>query len=82
MDTTRDTAIDTQRAPGQAFRKGDQVLLASGTYQGTLGSFLQLKTDVNWADIEERNGKIRSHPVAWLAHAEGIKHGQTDRQAA
>ena len=49
------------------FREGDEVVLAEGTYQGTVGIFLHLREDVNWADIAERNGSIRSHPVAWLA---------------
>jgi hypothetical protein len=53
------------------FREGDEVVLAHGTYQGTLGVFLRLKEDVNWADITERNGGIRSHPVVWLAHPAG-----------
>lgn len=53
------------------FREGDEVVLAEGSYQGTLGVFLRLKDDVNWADIEERDGSIRSHPIAWLAHAAG-----------
>jgi hypothetical protein len=52
-----------------AFQEGDEVVLARGTYPGTLGVFLRLKEDVNWADIRERNGGIRSHPVAWLAHS-------------
>jgi len=26
------------------------------------------REDANWADITERNGAIRSHPVKWLAH--------------
>jgi hypothetical protein len=52
-----------------AFRKGDEVVLAEGTYQGTLGTFLGLKEDANWADITERNGEVRSHPVTWLAPA-------------
>jgi len=51
------------------FREGDEVVLAEGTYQGTLGVFLHLRDDVKWADIAERNGGIRSHPVAWLALA-------------
>ena len=51
------------------FREGDEVVLAEGSYQGTLGVFLRLKDDTNWADINERDGSIRSHPVAWLAHA-------------
>ena len=62
--------MSTQPA-GPQFREGDEVVLAEGTYQGTLGVFLRLKEDVNWADITERNGSIRSHPVAWLAHSAG-----------
>ena len=33
------------------------------------GVFLRLKDDVNWADITERNGSVRSHPMEWLAFA-------------
>jgi hypothetical protein len=55
------------RLDGLTFREGDEVVLANGTYQGTLGIFLRLREDVNWADIMERNGDIRSHPVIWLA---------------
>jgi hypothetical protein len=51
------------------FREGDEVVLAEGSYQGTPGVFLHLKEDPNWADIRERNGSVRSHPMAWLAHA-------------
>jgi hypothetical protein len=54
---------------GPTFREGDEVVLAKGSYQGTLGVFLRLKEDTSWADIRERNGAIRSHPVMWLAHA-------------
>jgi hypothetical protein len=57
------------RFAGPAFCEGDAVVLAQGSYQGTLGVFLRLKNDVNWADIRERNGEIRSHPVIWLAHS-------------
>jgi len=56
---------------GPVFREGDEVVLADGTYQGTHGVFRRLTDDVNWADITERNGSIRSHPVAWLAHSTG-----------
>ena len=56
------------RPAGTVFREGDEVVLGRGTYQGTLGVFVHFKTDVNWADIAERNGDIRSHPVAWLDH--------------
>lgn len=54
---------------GLTFNKGDQVVLTDGTYQGTPGVFLRLKEDVNWADITELNGEVRSHPVIWLAHS-------------
>ena len=59
--------IDSGSA-GTKFREGDEVVLAEGTYQGTHGVFLRLKGDASWADINEPNGSIRSHPVAWLAH--------------
>jgi hypothetical protein len=62
------TMADPKPAAGPAFRKGDEVVLARGTYQGTPGVFLKLTADANWADIKERNGAVRSHPVAWLAH--------------
>jgi len=57
------------RPAGRPFREGDDVVLAEGTYQGTVGVFLRLKEDVKWADITEPNGAVRSHPVVWLAHA-------------
>jgi hypothetical protein len=52
------------------FHEGDEVVLAEGTYQGSPGVFLRLRDDIKWADITERNGSIRSHPVEWLAHAD------------
>ena len=55
------------RAVNPEFREGDEVVLARGSYQGTPGVFLHLREDVNWADIAERDGSVRSHPVAWLA---------------
>jgi hypothetical protein len=51
------------------FHKGDQVFLARGSYEGTLGIFLNLRGDPKWADILERNSLVRSHPVEWLEHA-------------
>ena len=52
-----------------AFREGDEVELIAGSYQGTLGVFVGLGGDVKWADIEERNGIVRCHPVEWLGRA-------------
>jgi len=65
----------SNRPVGPAFREGDEVVLAEGTYQGTPGIFLRLTKDVNWAEISERNGSIRQHPMAWLAHAPEAKRG-------
>jgi hypothetical protein len=59
----------SNRPAGPTFREGDEVVLAHGTYQGTLGVFLGLRKDVNWAEISERNGNVRCHPVMWLAHS-------------
>jgi hypothetical protein len=52
-----------------SFREGEEVVLALGSHQGTLGVFLRLREDPNWADIRERNGDVRSHPVIWLARS-------------
>ena len=60
------------------FREGDEVTLAEGSYQGTLGVFLRLREDIKWADITERNGNVRSHPIAWLAHVPGATRGSAD----
>ena len=63
------------------FHEGDEVVLVAGTYQGTLGVFVRLRDDVGWADITERNGEVRPHPLAWLGHAvkrpeePGVQHG-------
>jgi len=51
------------------FQKGDEVFLAKGSYEGTLGIFLNLRNDPKWADILERNSQVRAHPVEWLEHA-------------
>lgn len=53
--------------PPCPFHKGDQVYLAKGSYQGTVGIFLNLKSDPKWADIREPNDKVRAHPVEWMA---------------
>jgi hypothetical protein len=53
------------------FQEGDEVELIKGSYEGTLGVFVRLRDDVKWADISERNGQVRRHPVEWLGHAGG-----------
>ena len=60
--------MNTNTKPMNAtFHEGDEVVLAAGSHEGTLGVFLRFREDVNWAEITERNGTIRSHPVVWLA---------------
>jgi hypothetical protein len=66
------TNMINDRKDGIAFREGDEVVLAYGAYQGTLGVFVRLRKDVKWADIMERNGALWSHPVEWLAHAPSV----------
>ena len=51
------------------FQIGDEVELVKGSHQGTLGVFVGFREDLKWADITERNGEVRSHPVEWLGHA-------------
>ena len=51
------------------FIEGDEVVLARGSYQGTLGVFVKFREDAHWADVMERSGQMRSHPVEWLAHS-------------
>lgn len=62
------TVHTSQPVGGPTFQKGEDVFLAKGSYQGTIGTFLHLKSDANWADILEQNSQIRSHPVEWLRH--------------
>jgi hypothetical protein len=69
--------IDNKPAEA-AFREGDKVVLAKGSYQGTLGVFLRLKEDTKWADITEPTGDVRSHPVEWLAHVVGTAPGSAN----
>jgi len=68
------------------FIRGERVVLAEGTYQGTFGVFLQLRPDIRWADIEEPSGVVRSHPIQWLRHATGLNplkiHEFLSRQGA
>ncbi len=66
------------RPANPAFCEGDEVVLALGSHQGTLGVFLCLKEDPNWADIRERNGQIRCHPVIWLVRSTSATPGQVN----
>jgi len=50
-----------------AFHTGDHVYLAKGSYQGTPGTFLNLRSDPKWADMRESDKSVRAHPVEWMA---------------
>ena len=65
-----------------AFREGDEVELIAGSHQGTLGVFVGLRGDPKWADIEERNGSVRCHPVEWLGRPESrSKRGENNHES-
>jgi hypothetical protein len=64
------------RTAAPVFREGDEVELISGSYQGALGVFVRLRNDVKWADIAERNGNVRSHPIEWLGPAGARSKGR------
>ncbi|MGA3019353.1 MAG: DUF2934 domain-containing protein [Bryobacteraceae bacterium] len=65
------------------FQKGDEVSLAKGTYEGTLGTFLNFKADdPNWADILEQNSQVRPHPVEWLRHYPEAAHSGAEAMQA
>jgi hypothetical protein len=70
------------RPVGTPFGEGDEVVLAEGAYQGTVGVFLRLREDINWADITERNGNIRQHPVEWLGHSTEAMPGFHEQKRA
>ena len=61
--------FNTRPTRTNEFKEGDNVVLAEGTYQGTLGVFIRLRQDLNWAEVVERSGAMRRHPVAWLQHS-------------
>jgi len=73
MNWLQQMLIPAPETEGDAnFRAGDNVVLAEGTFQCTPGVFLKLTDDVNWAEIKEYNGIVRSHPVIWLRHSEAF----------
>jgi len=52
-----------------SLRPGDRVVLTGGPYWGTPGVFVGLSSNSNWADLEEADGTVRGHPVAWISHS-------------
>jgi hypothetical protein len=76
-------SVEQAAAPSAScpFHKGDAVYLEKGSYQGTVGTFLNLKSDPKWADILEPNQKVRAHPVEWMALALKKVDGRTETRA-
>jgi hypothetical protein len=73
------TAQSSEPIAAPTFQKGDAVFLAKGSYEGTLGTFLNLNDDdQKWADILEQNSQIRSHPVEWLQHYQPAANSDHD----
>jgi hypothetical protein len=63
------------------FSSGDPVVvLYQGLHNGMPGRFVGLREDPNWADIEEQDGSIRSHPVLWLRRPEDIWSPATNEE--
>ena len=52
----------------QVFNTGEPVVVMDGPYKFTRGTFMALKEDPKWADIQEDNALIRAHFVEWLDH--------------
>ena len=44
------------------------MFLAEGPYTCTVGVFVVLRGDVNWADIKDSDELIQIHPVRLLRH--------------
>lgn len=65
-DTIMPTDVDVQTAACR-FKKGDPVIMVKGSYEGTPGVFLNLRSDPKWADIRETDDSVREHPVEWMA---------------
>ena len=65
--------------PNISFKKGDPVVLFKGPNVSRPGIFAALRKDSKWADIEEHDGILRSHPVEWLKHQK--KEGSAARSS-
>lgn len=69
LEAIKDANTSTTKVAVPSFQQGDEVVLAKGEFLGTLGVFLRLNEDPKWAEVTERDGSVRSHPVEWLAHS-------------
>lgn len=65
--------LNSRAVNATEFKEREEVGLAEGPPQGTAGVFIRLRPDVNWAEIRERNGEVRSPPVVWLQHADPVR---------
>ena len=56
--------ITNRSAVSTTFREGDDVVLAEGTYQGTLGVFVRFRQDVTWGPTS-RSAMAASAAIRW-----------------
>ena len=68
------------RYEGPPFAAEDEVILAHQSYQGTPGVFVGLPESPR-AGILEQNGKVRSHPLVWLAYSQAVGRPWTAKPA-
>jgi hypothetical protein len=73
--------IDAHAITDRKFQTGDKVFLGEGPNQGTPGVFLKLLEDITWADITERNGRVRRHPISWLRHGDFVPSQSPERSS-
>ena len=74
-DMLRNSVYAVAHSASCPFQNGDPVYLAKGSYEGTVGTFLNLRTDPQWADIREPDHNVRAHPVEWMALSASSSRG-------
>lgn len=63
------TPIKVEIPEAESFSPGEKVYVCQGVYQGTLGHFVALRPDTNWAEVrEDVKERVLTHPVEWLRH--------------
>ncbi len=59
----------TTTQPVRTFQAGEKIFISHGVYQGTIGHFVALRPDTQWAEVhEDTKGITLTHPVQWLRH--------------
>jgi len=61
-----DESAHATSADQRPIQPGDRVVLAEGPYQGSYGVVTRAIEDANWLEVQEWDGRTRSHPVVWM----------------